>query len=47
MTNELEKRLKEINLIDWTTVQSNILLKNILVELIILNDKVHTLFEEG
>lgn len=47
MTNELEKRIEELKQRRWTTECTNSLLKEILIELIVLNGQVRTLFEEG
>ena len=46
MTNELEKRIKELKERSWTKECTNGLLKEILIELIVLNSQVRTLFGE-
>ena len=47
MTNEVEKKIKEIKERSWTEECTNGLLKEILIELIVLNEQVRTLFKEG
>lgn len=46
MTNEVEKRIKELKERSRTEECTNGLLKEILIELIVLNGQVRTLFEE-
>ena len=47
MTNDLEKRIEQINIRPYTKECTNSILKEILIELIVLNNKVQALFEEG
>lgn len=47
MTNELEKRIKELKERSYLKECTNGLLKEILIELIVLNSQVRTLFGEG
>lgn len=47
MTNELEKRIKELKERSYLKECTNGLLKEILIELIVLNSQVQALFKEG
>lgn len=47
MTTELEKRIRELKLRSFTKECTNSILKEILIELIVLNNQVQTIFKES